>query len=76
MTRALVVSLALAAAACGSPKPCAPETVSAMRELYEAASDKVIDSGACDKHAGDIERCAAYMAVEGHYMTARAACLR
>ena len=74
MTRALVLALALAGAACGGQKPaCSPEATAAVKELYAAAVQDVIGSGACDK-VQRVENCAAYMAVEANYVAALRVC--
>lgn len=70
----LVVALALSMGCAGGQKRvCTPETRAAIKELYVAAVQDVIGSGACDK-VQRVEHCAAYMVVETHYVVALRAC--
>jgi hypothetical protein len=56
---------------CSPSKPaCTPEARDTLLAAYNAAVDKVIDAGACDKYA-KVDACPAYMAVEAQYSIAR-----
>lgn len=59
--------------ACSAAKPpCTPTARDALLELYKAAANDVINSGACDG-AQQIEQCPAYIALETHFTLAEKA---